>query len=553
MSLERSMSFVSEDTRPLAAEVLLRTLRQAGVDYLVVNPGTDFPSIVEAYAREPCAEKLPRAILATHETTAVSAAHGLFLATGKPAAVMVHVNVGLANAMCNLINASRDGIPLVLMSGRTPVTEEGRHGSRSGYIHWGQEMFDQAGMLREFVKWDYELRFPEHAGTVIRRATEVATAVPSGPVYISLPREILAAPARNEKAVPAAATTRSAVDPDGLRRCVDWIAAARSPVLITSASGRRREAVEAVADFAQTARIPVVEHAPRFLNMPRRHEWHGGYDPAPYLEHADLVIVLESEVPWFPGRCAPRADAKIVHVAEDPTFSSYPMRNFRSDLNLSGDVVRALKDLAIARVGGGMVPPRRGAAEAGKDSEELNFDSASREIARIVDDETTIFNEYPLRLAQCPVDAPESYFALSTAGGLGWALGAALGFKLGRPDRFVVVTLGDGAYVYANPISAHTLANAENLPILVILFNNKSYGGVQRATLSMYAQGAAAQSAGRFLAAIEGAPDFTEVARAHGAFAETVKDLSTLRMALVRAKQSVLDGRQAVVNILLNG
>ena len=103
--------------------------------------------------------ELPEALVViSHETAAVAMAHGYYLVTGRPQAVMVHVNVGLANAVMGLINAATDNIPMVMCSGRTPVTEQGHLGSRNLPIHWGQEMRDQGAMVREFVKWDYELR-----------------------------------------------------------------------------------------------------------------------------------------------------------------------------------------------------------------------------------------------------------------------------------------------------------------------------------------------------------------------------------------------------------
>src|SRR6266516_1577057 len=93
-----------------------------------------------------------------HENVAMAMAHGYYRIAGKPAAVMVHVTVGTANAINGLINAARDNVPLLLAAGRTPLTETGSIASRNRPIHWGQEAFDQGGMLREYVKWDYELR-----------------------------------------------------------------------------------------------------------------------------------------------------------------------------------------------------------------------------------------------------------------------------------------------------------------------------------------------------------------------------------------------------------
>ena len=102
-------------------------------------------------------------------------AHGYAMVTGKPQAMMVHVGVGTANSLNGLINASRQNIPILFTAGRTPITESGAlPAARNNYIHWAQEHFDQGGMLREFVKWDYELRHAEQVETVIDRALAIA-------------------------------------------------------------------------------------------------------------------------------------------------------------------------------------------------------------------------------------------------------------------------------------------------------------------------------------------------------------------------------------------
>jgi acetolactate synthase-1/2/3 large subunit len=167
---------------PIAAEAFLRALADHGVDYMFANPGTDFPPVVEAFTRaKKTNAKVPKPVLVPHENLAVAMAHGAYLMNGRPQAVMVHVNVGTANTINNVTNLSRDRVPLILAAGRTPITEKGQFGSRSRPIHWAQEMFDQAGMLRELVKWDYELRQPSQVGDVVARATEVAMTHPRGP------------------------------------------------------------------------------------------------------------------------------------------------------------------------------------------------------------------------------------------------------------------------------------------------------------------------------------------------------------------------------------
>jgi acetolactate synthase-1/2/3 large subunit len=179
-----------KDRAPIAGEAFLRALADHGIDYFFANPGTDFAPVVEAFSRAKQSNaKVPTPLVIPHENLAVAMAHGAYLMTGRPQAVMLHVNVGTANAINNIINLNRDNVPLILAAGGTPITEKGKFGSRNRYIHWAQEMFDQAGMLREAVKWDYELRVPEQVGDVVSRAYEVTMTSPRGPVYLVLPRD----------------------------------------------------------------------------------------------------------------------------------------------------------------------------------------------------------------------------------------------------------------------------------------------------------------------------------------------------------------------------
>src|SRR5216110_4103138 len=193
------MSEDSEDTmtKKIAiestAEAYLALLAARGIEYLFANAGTDFAPIVEAYAKAAhTGFPAPKPLIATHENLALSMAHGYAAASGRVPAVMVHVSVGTANALCGVFNAARANVPILFTAGRSPLTEEGLAGARDTYIHWAQEMFDQAGMLREMVKWDYELRNGVQLETIVDRALTIATTPPEGPVYLSLPREVLA-------------------------------------------------------------------------------------------------------------------------------------------------------------------------------------------------------------------------------------------------------------------------------------------------------------------------------------------------------------------------
>src|SRR5437870_1219951 len=334
------------------AEAYLALLADRGVEYLFANAGTDFAPIVEAYAKAAHSGlAAPKPLLATHENLAFSMAHGYAAASGKVPAVMVHVSVGTANALCGVLNASRANVSILFTAGRSPLTEEGLAGARDTYIHWAQEMFDQAGMLREAVKWDYELRNGIQLETVIDRALTIATSPPEGPVYLSLPREVLAAPLPGfayDQPARRVAASPPAPDEAAVAAAARILAAAQNPLIVTADAGRDRAAVPALAEFAERFAIPVVEHRLRHVSLPADHPCHLGYDPTPLLDDADAILVIDCDVPWTPSRKAPRADCPVVHIAVDPLYSRYPVRGFRCDVAITGATRLTLPALGTA-------------------------------------------------------------------------------------------------------------------------------------------------------------------------------------------------------------
>jgi acetolactate synthase-1/2/3 large subunit len=555
----------------IAGEVFLRALAEHGVDFFFANPGTDFPPIVEAFSRGRGGNaKLPRPVLVPHENLAVAMAHGAYAMNGRPQAVMVHVNVGTANTINNLINLSRDRVPLILAAGRTPITERGSFGSRSRHIHWGQEMFDQAGMVREIVKWDYELRVPEQVADVVARAHEVATTSPPGPVYLVLPREPLSAsldepPASPPRHVPAPPHP----DPAAIDTLAQWIAQAERPLIIAAASGGKAEAVAALGRLAQYAAIPVVCHNARQVCLPSSHPMHFGVDSGPFVAEADLIVVIESDAPWYPNMQEPAPGCRVAHIGEDPAFVRYPMRSFPSDLSItaSADTALVALEAAVARhatADDDRVAARRASlaarnkARRGRIADQtkpggdhITVPYLSHMIGEAVGPDAVIFNEYPLSLDHCAREHPGTFYGLSPAGGLGWGLGAALGAKLAAPEKLIVATIGDGAYLFTNPTVAHWVSAAHDLPVLTIVFNNSRYGAVRRATLSMFKDGAAGADDGRFLADLDNTPPYEDLVRAQGGFGERVERPQDLAGALARARDAVMgDRRQALLNVI---
>jgi acetolactate synthase I/II/III large subunit len=553
----------------IAAEEYLDALAAHGIEHLFVNPGTDFAPIVEAYARAARTNRpVPKPMVVPHENCAVGMAHGYTMVTGKTQAVMLHTNVGTANSINMLIDASRERIPILLTSGRTPFTESGADGSRSAYIHWAQEMFDQAGMLREMVKWDYEMKRGDQAGNVVDRALEIANASPQGPVYLSLPREVLGevvGALESNRAHRARPRAPEAAGRD-IDTLADWIASARNPLIITGMLGHDPRDSVVLARLAERYALAVVPFNTRYFALSANHKMFQGSAPGSLLRDADLIVVFEADVPWIPSRESPSPDAKIVQIGEDPLHTRLPMRGFPSDLTITATCLSVLEALERALAGrdvrhvaerrerltarsDGLRKTWREEAERAGNANTITLPWLNYCLRDIVDADTIMISEYSFRQEYCPLDTPGGLFAVSSAGGLGWGFPASLGAKLASPGKMVVSVLGDGAYMFANPVACHYMAQMQNLPVLTVIYNNALYGAVRRATLDMYATGVASEADGRFLADLP-APSFEKIVAAHDGHGERVDRPADLPAAFGRAAAAVRGGQQALVNVI---
>jgi acetolactate synthase-1/2/3 large subunit len=551
----------------LAAEAFLRLLAARGVEYLFANGGTDFAPVAEAWAKGRAeGAPLPEAILVPHENLGVAMMHGYGMVSGRTPAMMVHVGMGTANALNGFINASRQNVPMLLFAGRSPLTEgPGLAGARNNYIHWAQEHFDQGAMLREFAKWDYELKHASQVQAAVDRALAIAQSEPQGPVYLTLPREVLAAPVgvplvEAPLQVPA---SPPAPDPDSLDAVAKLIAQAERPLLITANGGRTPESSRAIARLAEEFAIGVVQYRPRYMAISTEHPMHLGWDPHAELKQADLVLVVDCDVPWLPRQGGPKGEATLVHVGPDPLFARYPMRGFRTDIALTGRVAPVLEQLRerIARhaPSSKALAARREAiaarsaalrAHGRTGGAPLSAQAVSAALNAALPEDALLVNEYPLVLEEMTLREPGRYFGTPPSGGLGWGLGAALGAKLATPERTVVCTLGDGSYMFGNPTPGHFVSEARGLPVLFVVFNNARWAAVHRATLADYPDGYAAKAQTPPFSALEPAPRFEHVVRASGGHGERVTEPGGLRPALERALRVVREEkRQALVDV----
>lgn len=555
------------------AEALLARLRARGVDYLFANGGTDFAPVIEGLAQGASAgAELPEALAISHETAAVAMAHGYYLVTGRPQAVMVHVNVGLANAAMGLINAATDNIPIIMCSGRTPVTEGGHLGSRDLPIHWGQEMRDQGAMVREFVKWDYELRSGSQVETLVDRAVAIAMSEPRGPVYLSLPREVLGEAHADALPSPApvmAASAPGQPDPAAIAQAAELLAGAERPLIISQRGDPRGADFEPLASFAEDWAVPVVEFWPVRNALASDHALHAGYQVEPWLSEADVVLVLDALVPWVPDRHAPPAGCKVIQAGPDPLFTRTPLRGFPSDLSLAGKtatVVSALAEALRPRLAENRerlaarrtrVAARAASARQARLTEARQGNGApmsplwvSHCLSEALGPEAAVFTELGCDPSVMSFERPGSYFSHALSGGLGWAVPAALGAQLADRERLVAACIGEGSHIFANPVSCHQIAEAQQLPILTVVFNNGVWNSVRRATLAMYPDGQASQMNRMPVTSLAPAPDFVGIVEASRGWGERVERGEDLPGALARAIEVIRsERRQALLDV----
>ncbi|GAA4335916.1 thiamine pyrophosphate-requiring protein [Pigmentiphaga soli] len=558
-----------------ASCLLLEGLMELGVEYLFCNLGTDHAPLVEEIARwKREGRRHPRIVLCPHENTAIHMAGGYAQATGRAQAVLVHVDAGTANASMGLHNLARARLPILLIAGRAPFTLRGElPGSRDTYVHFIQEPFDQASVVRPYVKWEYTLQSPVVAKDVVARALTVAQSDPQGPVYLMLPREILAASCEAAAAPARSRPVRAAGLPAAaIADIAGRLLEARNPLLITSYAGRNPAAARALRELAEFAGIRVCEFSPIHLNIARESPCFAGYQSAKHLAGTDLGFLVDVDVPWIPQAAAPDPDTYWVQVDVDAVKRDIPMWDFPADQRFEADSAAFLRQLldelqaratadfrsrAAARVEAFRLEHRRGlqaardkAADPGE-HDRIEPHALCAAIARMLGPDAIVVNEAirntPAVLEQMRFSDTGALIGLA-GGGLGFSAGMALGCKLAQPERTVVQIVGDGSYYFCNPSSALAVARQYGLPIFTVVLDNSGWAAVKEATVRMYPDGVA-QGSGEFASLLPPETDFAGLAASAGAHGELLRDPANIDAAVRRCLDAVAGGRSAVLHV----
>ena len=562
-----------------ASNDLLQGLVDLGIEYLFCNLGTDHAPLIEemAHWREQ-GRAFPNLILCPHENTAVHMAGGYAVATGRGQAVLVHVDAGTANAALGLHNLCRTRIPVLLIAGRAPMTTfDDVTGGRDTYVHFIQEPFDQASVVRPYVKWEYNLAWPSMAHEVVSRAGAVMQSDPTGPVYLTLPREVLAAPVdaasvgayghQNHLPVKAQGADASAV-----RAIAEQLMRSDNPMLVTAYAGRNREAPALIEKLAVLCGMRVCEFNTIYMNIRRDSPYFAGYNPAAFTEQADFGLMVDVDVPWIPKTTRVNPNAYWAQLDVDAIKRDIPMWGFPLNARIEGDSARLIAQL-IEIIESSATPEFKTKAAARglafKTAHAQNRQKAASlaqakgvvnainphylcaVMGQKIDLHDVVLNEAIRNtmavFEQIPREVPGSLMGLS-GGGLGFSAGTALGIKLAQADNRVIHFVGDGSFYFSNPSSVYAVANQYGLPILTVLLDNGGWSAVKESTLRMYPQGEA-KSTNQFASDLGYSTDFAAIAEAAGAHGERLTDPEQVEAAIERCLAALDAGRSALLHV----
>jgi acetolactate synthase-1/2/3 large subunit len=571
-------------SRHSTAHHFLEGLVDLGVDYIFANLGTDHVSLIEEMARwDKEGRKYPQMILCPHEVVAVHMAGGYALATGRAQAVFVHVDAGTANACMAIQNLFRYRLPVMLFAGRAPYTLHGElPGSRDTYVHFVQDPFDIASIVRPYVKWEYSLPSGIVVKEALARASAFAKSDPPGPVYMMLPRETLAEQ-WDDTSMPAYPPARygsvqsGGIEPARADAIAQALMAAENPIALTAYLGRKPQAVAVLEQLARTCGVRVAEFNSIDLNIPQDSPCFAGFDPVPLLEQADLGLLLDSDVPYIP-QYAKRAGAiKWIQIDSDPLKSDFPMWGFPTDMRIQGDCATVLQQVLEAvearaddayrrrvadRIAGWsgareQIAKRRAAAGVNKGVPgALNPAFVFATLNAKLSQDDTVINEAirnaPVLQEHITRTKPQSYVGLA-GGGLGFSGGMALGLKLAQPDRRIVLVIGDGGFHFSSPDSVYAVAQQYQVPIFTVVLDNGGWQAVKSAVQRVYPKGVAAETdqfQSRLTSGRQGETrNFSAVARAFGAHGECVSEPGELAAAIDRCFAALDDGKAAVLHV----
>ncbi|MBV9190346.1 MAG: hypothetical protein JOZ85_07675 [Betaproteobacteria bacterium] len=564
------------------AEAVLRVLRSMGVERIFASPGSDWAPLWEALAKPYAAGEVPEYISSRHEETAIGMASGYAKATGKLPALVIHTTVGALHATMGLRAALHERVPMVVMAGESvsfaepPAPPAGRQ--------WLRVLTDMGGparLVQDTVKWSFGLNAANILPHTIQRACQLAMSAPRGPVFVSVPTEMLMETMSTEPPAVAALPSVPVANEEARGAVAAALSAAKKPVIITEELGRNPGAVDELVRLAETLGAPVLDgwHGD-YLNFPRDHPLYAGVAVEPVhdlVKNADFILLAEAVAGWHPASAI--RGTKVAALGEDPLHSHLPFWGFRADFLLQGDAELTLRQLtkAVADPNEALNEaedrrksrewlwlskhdwPKRKSELAAKarqtaDGQTITAAWAAHELNAVLPADAILVNEtisHRGDICRLIDKLKPGAFIEASYGGLGMGLGTALGVKNAHPDKPVVLTIGDGSFYYNAVPAAFGACQEHNLPMLVVLFDNAGYFSQKNDVVREYPDGWAVRTKKFAGTSISPQPNYAILAHAFGGFGVKVERPQDVRHALQHGLEAVARGQLALVHLVL--
>ena len=555
-------------------EAILEAFRKLKVDYIMSSPGSEWSPVWEALARQQLENRAgPTFLESWHETLAVNMAGGYTLITGRPQAVLLHAGVGVLQGSMGIHGALQNEVPMVIMSGESQTLGEDPDLDIEQQWYGGLSVGGIERFVEPFAKWARAVTSPHTLYESVIRAGEMAQRVPKGPIYLNVPLEHMLhdwTPPETAREVPAAPTLQPR--PQDIEKIAELVHNAKSPVIVTETAGRDPKAFSALQEFADLLAIPVINgRVNAYANFPTNHPLYLGTGRYKALDDTDLVLLVGARAPWYPPRRRPTR-GKIVAIHDHPLKEHMVYQNLHADFYLEGDIAESLTLLSAAaksmKVETGTVKARRQrwtrehqdyVAALRAEREKAQNGSAIDPLSllgvlgetmpanTIYVDETITHS--PLIRQHLPQTTPQSFFRGS--GGLGQGIGTALGIKLAAPERPVALLIGDGSFLYNPIVQALGASKRHDLPIMIIILNNKKYEAMRKGHIHHYPDGVSANKDMHFGVTIDG-PEYEKLGSHFGFHGERVEYRAELDLALQSALTATQEGRTAILNVVVS-
>ncbi|RFU24543.1 hypothetical protein B7463_g11797, partial [Scytalidium lignicola] len=578
-----------------ASSAFFEALWDAGVTHCFVNLGSDHPSIIEAIVKgqNERKDRFPRIVTCPSEMVALSMADGYARLTRKPQCVIVHVDVGTQALGAAVHNAHVGRAPVLIFAGLSPFTLEGEmRGSRTEYIHWLQDAPDQKQIVAQYCRYAGEFKTGRNIKQVVNRALQFARSDPAGPVYLCGAREVM-----EEEIEPYEIQQEhwepvepSALSEVAVKTLAEALIGAKEPLVVTGYSGRNHITVPQLVKLADTIKgLRILDTGGSDMSFPANHRASLGlrYGVHKAIETADVILVLDCDVPWIPTQCRPSKSAKIFHIDVDP-LKSMPVFYIAAHARYRAESFTALSQLnkyisesGLAQQISAEIFNQRWDALAEQHKKRLaEIDDAAKpkddgsfgtgyicQLLRKLVPEDTIFaieavtNSFQVH-DNIQASLPGSWINCG-GGGLGWSGGGALGIKLASDyenggqgkGKMVVQIVGDGTFLFSFPSSVYWICQRYKIPILTIVLNNKGWNAPRKSLLLVHPDGLGSKATNEEInISFAPVPDYAGIAKAAAGgnlYAQKVSQAPELERVLKEAIETVQNGTPAVIDAVV--